>query len=78
MEFKTWYYILHLMHSAVETKIMFTFSTFIIFVLQEFSVRGMFLSAQFWPPFKDNTLKLPTIVTDHLDVYTKAFETYKV
>ncbi|KAK7578045.1 hypothetical protein V9T40_010250 [Parthenolecanium corni] len=43
----------------------------------EFSVRGMFLSAQFWPPFKDNTLKLPTVVTEHLDVYTKAFETYK-
>ncbi len=38
----------------------------------------MFLSAQFWPPFKDNTLKLPPVVTEHLDVYTRAFETYKV
>ena len=38
----------------------------------------MVLSAQFWPPFKDNNLELPAKVTEHLDVYTKAFETYKV
>lgn len=47
-------------------------------VLQEFNVRGMVLSAQFWPPFKDNTLELPAKVTEHLEIYTKAFETYKV
>lgn len=38
----------------------------------------MVLSAQFWPPFKDNNLELPAKITEHLEVYTKAFETYKV
>ena len=41
-------------------------------------MRALFLSAQFWPPFKDNPLKLPDIVMEHFEVYTKAFETYKV
>lgn len=38
----------------------------------------MILSAQFWPPFKEETLELPQKIKDHLNVYTKAFETLKV
>jgi anaphase-promoting complex subunit 2 len=36
------------------------------------------LSAQFWPPFKEETLELPSVVKEHLQIYTKAFETLKV
>jgi anaphase-promoting complex subunit 2 len=49
-----------------------------ILFTQEFNVRALFLSAQFWPPFKENPLKLPDIVMEHFETYTKAFETYKV
>lgn len=44
---------------------------------QEFRCNCMILSAQFWPPFKEETLQLPQKIKDHLDVYTKAFETLK-
>ncbi|XP_073975061.1 anaphase promoting complex subunit morula isoform X2 [Rhodnius prolixus] len=44
---------------------------------QEFNCNGMILSAQFWPPFKEETLELPQKIKDHLNVYTKAFETLK-
>ncbi|CAH1389815.1 unnamed protein product [Nezara viridula] len=44
---------------------------------QEFRCTCMILSAQFWPPFKEETLQLPQKIKDHLDVYTKAFETLK-
>ncbi|XP_049784564.1 anaphase-promoting complex subunit 2 isoform X1 [Schistocerca cancellata] len=44
---------------------------------QKFPVCAMVLSAQFWPPFKGDTLELPPFIKEHLDVYTKAFETLK-
>lgn len=44
---------------------------------QRFSTNAMILSAQFWPPFKDETLELPAEVKDNFQVYTKAFEALK-
>ncbi|XP_067004982.2 anaphase-promoting complex subunit 2 [Anabrus simplex] len=44
---------------------------------QKFPCTAMILSAQFWPPFKEETLELPTFVKEHLETYTKAFETLK-
>lgn len=45
---------------------------------KQFVATAIILSAQFWPVFKDETLELPEIVKEHLNVYTKAFETLKV
>lgn len=45
---------------------------------QQFPSTAMILSAQFWPPFKEETLELPDFVKEHLQIYTKAFETLKV
>lgn len=42
-----------------------------------FPVNGMILSAQFWPQFKEETLKLPSVVSDSLDNYSKAYEAIK-
>nr|XP_018898040.1 PREDICTED: anaphase-promoting complex subunit 2 [Bemisia tabaci] len=44
---------------------------------KQFVATAIILSAQFWPVFKDETLELPEIVKEHLNVYTKAFETLK-
>jgi len=55
-----------------------TNSTFILFILQDFTCTAIILSAQFWPPFKEETLEVPPIVKEHLENYTKAFETLKV
>ncbi|KAL1131096.1 hypothetical protein AAG570_012333 [Ranatra chinensis] len=44
---------------------------------QEFPLTAMILSAQFWPPFKEETLELPQKIKEHLETYTKAFETLK-
>ncbi|GLH11361.1 Anaphase-promoting complex subunit 2 [Gryllus bimaculatus] len=44
---------------------------------QQFPATAMILSAQFWPPFKEETLELPSFVKEHLQTYTKAFETLK-
>ncbi|PNF17763.1 hypothetical protein B7P43_G06880 [Cryptotermes secundus] len=44
---------------------------------QQFPSMAMILSAQFWPPFKEETLELPSFVKEHLQIYTKAFETLK-
>jgi anaphase-promoting complex subunit 2 len=44
---------------------------------QQFPSTAMILSAQFWPPFKEETLELPSVVKEHLQIYTKAFETLK-
>ncbi|XP_021926586.1 anaphase-promoting complex subunit 2 isoform X2 [Zootermopsis nevadensis] len=44
---------------------------------QQFPSTAMILSAQFWPPFKEETLELPDFVKEHLQIYTKAFETLK-
>ncbi|XP_063235866.1 anaphase-promoting complex subunit 2 [Bacillus rossius redtenbacheri] len=43
----------------------------------EFPTSAKILSAQFWPPFKEETLELPPFVKEHLDLFTKAFETLK-
>jgi hypothetical protein len=45
---------------------------------QQFPSTALILSAQFWPPFKEETLELPNFVKEHLQIYTKAFETLKV
>lgn len=37
----------------------------------------MILSAQFWPSFKEERLKLPEEVTRELDTYTEAFQELK-
>ncbi len=42
-----------------------------------FPVNGIILSAQFWPPFKEDTLQLPQEVVAAMGVYTKAFEAMK-
>jgi len=44
---------------------------------QPFPVNAIVLSAQFWPQFKEDSLRLPAEVTGCLDVYTKAFEAMK-
>lgn len=44
---------------------------------QQFPATALILSAQFWPPFKEETLELPAFVKEHLQTYTKAFETLK-
>lgn len=45
----------------------------------EFPVRAIIVSNQFWPNFKDKfNLELPSVIQDHLDNYTKAFESFKV
>ncbi|XP_068619095.1 anaphase-promoting complex subunit 2 [Battus philenor] len=38
---------------------------------------GMILSAQFWPPFKDENLELPDVIKHLLENYTKSFEALK-
>ena len=40
-------------------------------------MNAIILSAQFWPPFKQETLQLPAEVTEALNVYTKSFEALK-
>uniref|UniRef100_A0A1B6GF83 Anaphase-promoting complex subunit 2 n=3 Tax=Cuerna arida TaxID=1464854 RepID=A0A1B6GF83_9HEMI len=45
---------------------------------QKYPANAMILSAQFWPPFKEETkLELPEIAKEQFDIYTKAFETLK-
>jgi len=45
----------------------------------EFPVRAIIVSNQFWPNFKDNfNVELPSVIQNHLDNYTKAFESFKV
>ncbi|CAK1552273.1 unnamed protein product [Leptosia nina] len=43
----------------------------------KFASNAMILSAQFWPPFKDESLELPDEIKEHLADYTKAYETLK-
>ena len=40
-------------------------------------MNAMILSAQFWPAFRDEKVKLPDELQSHLDSYTKDFETQK-
>ncbi|RZF40821.1 hypothetical protein LSTR_LSTR003331 [Laodelphax striatellus] len=44
---------------------------------QPYPTTALILSAQFWPPFKEDTLELPATVKERLAVYTKSFETLK-
>lgn len=45
---------------------------------EHFPTSALILSAQFWPPFKENwKLELPKIVQNQLNKYVKAFETLK-
>ncbi|XP_054716612.1 anaphase-promoting complex subunit 2-like [Uloborus diversus] len=43
----------------------------------DFPVNTMILSAQFWPSFKEEKIKLPEYIWEHLKKYTKAFESLK-
>ncbi|CAH0728449.1 unnamed protein product, partial [Brenthis ino] len=43
----------------------------------KFSSNAMILSAQFWPPFKDESLELPEEIKQHFDAYTKSYEALK-
>lgn len=44
---------------------------------QKFPVSCMILSAQFWPPFKEERLQLPDEVLKELETYTEAFQDLK-
>lgn len=44
---------------------------------KKFTSNAMILSAQFWPPFKDESLELPEEIKKHLEVYTKSYESLK-
>ncbi|KAG7298075.1 hypothetical protein JYU34_018845 [Plutella xylostella] len=44
---------------------------------EKFTSNAMILSAQFWPPFKDESLALPDEIKQHLEAYTKSFEALK-
>lgn len=43
----------------------------------DFPVNAMILSAQFWPAFREEKIKLPEYIWQHLKKYTAAFETLK-
>lgn len=46
---------------------------------QKYPANAIILSAQFWPPFKEESkLDLPDVAKEQFDIYTKAFETLKV
>ncbi|RUS84864.1 hypothetical protein EGW08_007405, partial [Elysia chlorotica] len=43
----------------------------------DLELNAMILSAQFWPAFRDEKIKLPAELQEHLDKYTKSFEQQK-
>ena len=45
--------------------------------VQKLPVRGMVLSAQFWPAFRDEKFELPQEMNDALQKFTKGFEALK-
>lgn len=45
--------------------------------LQEIEVNAMVLSAQFWPAFREEKIKLPEVMQKSLEEYTKKFEALK-
>lgn len=47
------------------------------FEAMKFKSNAMILSAQFWPPFKDESLELPDEIKQHLEAYTKLFQSLK-
>ena len=50
---------------------------YLFFFLKDFPVNTMILSAQFWPSFKEEKLRLPEYIWKHLKNYTTAFEALK-
>lgn len=44
---------------------------------KKFTSNAMILSAQFWPPFKNESLELPEEIKQHFEAYTKSFEALK-
>lgn len=44
---------------------------------KKFTSNAMILSAQFWPPFKDESLELPEEIKEHFEAYTKSYEALK-
>ena len=44
---------------------------------QDIPVKGMILSAQFWPAFREEKLELPTHMQTCLENYTKSFAALK-
>ncbi|CAG9789189.1 unnamed protein product [Diatraea saccharalis] len=44
---------------------------------KNFTSNAMILSAQFWPPFKDENLELPEEIKQHFEAYTKSYEALK-
>ncbi|GFN88361.1 anaphase-promoting complex subunit 2 [Plakobranchus ocellatus] len=44
---------------------------------KELELNAMILSAQFWPAFRDEKIKLPVELQEHLDKYTRSFEQQK-
>lgn len=46
-------------------------------ILQEIEVNAMVLSAQFWPAFREEKIKLPEVMQKSLEEYTKKFEALK-
>lgn len=42
-----------------------------------FQISSLILSNQFWPPFKNDTIELPSALQAEFDRYTKSYESYK-
>ena len=43
----------------------------------EFPMMAMILSSQFWPSFKEQSLKVPEQVQKEMEIYTQAFQELK-
>ncbi|XP_052873617.1 anaphase-promoting complex subunit 2 [Anopheles cruzii] len=43
-----------------------------------FPLSALIVSSQFWPTFKKETMELPSAIKEIFDMYTKAYEAYKV
>lgn len=52
-------------------------NNYVFCILQEIEVNAMVLSAQFWPAFREEKIKLPEVMQNSLEEYTKKFEALK-
>lgn len=52
-------------------------NNYVLCILQEIEVNAMVLSAQFWPAFREEKIKLPEVMQKSLEEYTKKFEALK-
>lgn len=52
-------------------------NNYVFCILQEIEVNAMVLSAQFWPAFREEKIKLPEVMQKSLEEYTKKFEALK-